>query len=399
MNSPWDDIGRWPHYAAYLAMTKPKDNGEKVPELDNYAYEPINLYQTRLLKINDNDSDPNCPITCTLHVANLLDPAFDGLGLRAREGDGDTDLLVTYDALSYTWGDNEQSKTILCNKKPLSVTSNLFSALVALRSGSRYLWVDAICVEQQNDEEKGFQVRNMLLIYQRATRVIAWLGEAHPLARSLLNAVNDSARYPMGTNKTTDIHLDVDQACTALQNLYMKPWYRRIWVQQEIFAARSLVFQWGSHTFSWSWPLSAPETWLKNHPTLKTLRARIVAHAKNELEKQSSTHGEHDIHNFSDPIAAIQELHDKRLSCFEHFRQGTNSTGTMDRPSTFTKTLLRTSVLEASNPRDYIYAVLGMTGFPARPMKIKEWIIAREAADTPFIRQITLLTTALFCVL
>ena len=71
----------------------------------------------------------------------------------------------------------------------------------------------------------------MLLIYQRATRVIAWLGEAHPLARSLLNAVNDSARYPMGTNKTTDIHLDVDQACTALQNLYMKPWYRRIWVQ------------------------------------------------------------------------------------------------------------------------------------------------------------------------
>ena len=68
---------------------------------------------------------------------------------------------------------------ITCNNVPLSITKNLFEALMALRDDideDRYLWVDAICINQNDSAEKAFQVRNMLTIYEKAVRVIAWLG-------------------------------------------------------------------------------------------------------------------------------------------------------------------------------------------------------------------------------
>jgi hypothetical protein len=90
----------------------------------------------------DFDGDPDSAIICTLYVANLLDPAFGGLGLRARDGDGGRDLFVTYDALSYTWGNDKQSRIIQCNDKTLQVTSNLFNALLVVRSRSpSFLWL------------------------------------------------------------------------------------------------------------------------------------------------------------------------------------------------------------------------------------------------------------------
>ncbi|OAG13561.1 heterokaryon incompatibility, partial [Alternaria alternata] len=84
-----------------------------------------------------------------------------------------------FEALSYVWGSQEGLKQITCNNMSLSVTKNLFEALMALREGDdedRYLWVDAICIDQNNPAEKAVQVRNMLTIYEKAVRVIAWLG-------------------------------------------------------------------------------------------------------------------------------------------------------------------------------------------------------------------------------
>ncbi|KAF2828936.1 heterokaryon incompatibility, partial [Ophiobolus disseminans] len=86
-----------------------------------------------------------------------------------------------YDALSYTWGGEQKSRTIICDDSGMSVTQNLFDALQALRSlrnDCGYLWVDAVCIDQENNKEKALQVRNMLLIYQKATTVVVWLGNA-----------------------------------------------------------------------------------------------------------------------------------------------------------------------------------------------------------------------------
>ena len=107
-----------------------------------------------------------------------------------------------YDALSYTWGKPTSdlsrqnpwmtgritpreyaSQVIYVNGKELTVTTNLLYALERLQpryQGMRkvqYLWVDAICINQNDDQEKAEQVKMMGDIYKKAAEVLVWLGE------------------------------------------------------------------------------------------------------------------------------------------------------------------------------------------------------------------------------
>lgn len=87
--------------------------------------------------------------------------------------------MVTFDALSYTWGIPSFTQIILCNGISHPVTTNLEIALKAYRSPKedRYIWVDALCINQQDDREKSEQVANMLAIFQKAMHVTAWIGK------------------------------------------------------------------------------------------------------------------------------------------------------------------------------------------------------------------------------
>jgi hypothetical protein len=72
-----------------------------------------------------------------------------------------------YEALSYVWGDKNGSANIHCNGAPLNITRNLEDALrkIRLEKEPRYLWVDAICINQEDVHERGHQVRLMRSIY------------------------------------------------------------------------------------------------------------------------------------------------------------------------------------------------------------------------------------------
>jgi hypothetical protein len=140
-------------------------------------YSQIELYQTRTLRLHGANDCPDRPLVCSLYVADILHPTFEGLGLRALPGEADR--RVEYEALSYTWGGEQSAASISCNGNLFRVTENLFEALKTLRhphSEDRYLWIDAVCINQKDPSEKAVQVRNMLTIYQKATRVMAWLG-------------------------------------------------------------------------------------------------------------------------------------------------------------------------------------------------------------------------------
>jgi hypothetical protein len=88
--------------------------------------------------------------------------------------------LPPYEALSYTWGDSTKAHTISMNDTLFGTTENVRSFLERYRheTESRYLWIDSICNNQSDEDEKTAQVKMMGDIYQQATRVVVWLGNS-----------------------------------------------------------------------------------------------------------------------------------------------------------------------------------------------------------------------------
>lgn len=83
-----------------------------------------------------------------------------------------------YDALSYIWGSQADKRQISCNAQPIDVTQNLYSALVQLRSehDEQVIWIDQLCINQDDSEERSREVAIMGQIYGLARMVIIWLG-------------------------------------------------------------------------------------------------------------------------------------------------------------------------------------------------------------------------------
>ena len=91
------------------------------------------------------------------------------------------DHVHDFEALSYAWGSAENLVDIIIGAsghEVLSITQNLAEALPYLRyeDRSRVLWIDAICVNQQDLEERSRQVERMADIFAKASRVVVWLG-------------------------------------------------------------------------------------------------------------------------------------------------------------------------------------------------------------------------------
>jgi hypothetical protein len=101
------------------------------------------------------------------------------------------DKAPPYVALSYTWGDPKDTLPIYVNNILMQVTRNLHSALLylGLDSGT-ILWVDAVCIDQQNNVEKSEQVQLMREIYQRAMHVTVWLGPADDTSDRVIEYLN-----------------------------------------------------------------------------------------------------------------------------------------------------------------------------------------------------------------
>ncbi len=150
-----------------------------------------------------------------------------------------------YVALSYTWGDATNTRNIIVNGHQVAIGANLESALQALRhkaaikSGYK-LWVDAICINQQDIAERGREVRRMGKIYRQAHDVVIWLGnegaksdKAMYLIRTLSNA-DPKGQDILGISLRNKPDL-LGQGCwRALGELLDRPYWDRLWVLQEI---------------------------------------------------------------------------------------------------------------------------------------------------------------------
>ena len=89
--------------------------------------------------------------------------------------------IPLFEAVSHTWGSPESPVNIAVEdsgRRQLTVTQNLAEALPYLRysDNPRVLWIDAICVDQKNLEERSKQVNRMTDIFSKAASVLVWLG-------------------------------------------------------------------------------------------------------------------------------------------------------------------------------------------------------------------------------
>lgn len=94
---------------------------------------------------------------------------------------------VPYRCLSYTWGASAPTFPIIINGRTMHVGRNLheFLVITAQRFANEMLWIDAICINQSDDMEKGIQVQRMGDTYKEATEVFVWLGTDEGIARLL----------------------------------------------------------------------------------------------------------------------------------------------------------------------------------------------------------------------
>lgn len=216
-----------------------------------HKYKHLNDLQIRLLAIEPAER-PSDPIVCHTYT--------------------DSSAFVTteprrqYVALSYSWGQTYRdgshlNRSIICDSQCLRVTSHLYAALLRIRQawdegyityhadwpliperhtewGIRpYLWVDAICINQRDTEERSRQVTRMSDIYNRAMEVYVWLGdnsEGVPgmFERSIEGWIADRNLF---TSLLNSQHLEsFDKTVkNSLERILMRSWFKRRWVIQE----------------------------------------------------------------------------------------------------------------------------------------------------------------------
>jgi len=221
--------------------------------VEEYRYSPIDPYKDQIRLIEIHPGLPGDGIEISLLTVSLYGP-------------------TKYEALSYVWGNFAfaDTETISVDGKSLAIARNLFNAFHTLRypSSSRIIWADAICINQQDNDEKRLQVSIMDRIYETAQRVVVYLGE--PTAKT-----EDAMRT---LEYFTESHADsmdaapwettpIEQIQDSLKDIINRSWFYRIWTVQEVTLARRTTMVSGPYEVSWD----------ANVHSLKTILFRIKA--------------------------------------------------------------------------------------------------------------------------
>jgi hypothetical protein len=193
--------------------------------------------------------------------------------------------IPNWEALSYCWGSSTVLKPLLISGKILNITGGLHLALQHLRlsDGERAIWIDQICVNQSDLDERSRQVQHMNVIYNKAGRVTAWLGSGEPESHrymEMLFVIEDLIHrdlYPRMEKPTPEQEVILFKALTLESAFRNDPifatnsthnakrrnlallceafcrseWFERLWIVQEAALATHLVLQYGHATVDW----------------------------------------------------------------------------------------------------------------------------------------------------
>ena len=300
-----------------------------------------------------------------IRLATML-PSKDGTELAITLRAVDLNKNPKYTALSYTWGDPDSRGSILVEGKQLGIPANLVQLLQHLQtrlsenkksyisrlrsrltdrpeSKSRVgipfvFWADAICICQTDMQEKNIQVPLMKDIFEKSRQTLAWLGQAtseDEAAMGLLKELASNQSLRDVSNWAT--HPDILSATTweALDGFCNKPFWRRVWILQEFLLPERLFIACGSTEFEASVLIEAYQTWFYLcylDPKANQNRLELPGHV-----------------TYLSSITNLSGFLDHRMAFREHG------------PDKHFGLLGFTGRLVATDPRDKIYGILGVT--------------------------------------
>ncbi len=257
---------------------------------------------------------------------------------------------LLYDALSYCWGNEVATRSILIDGSEFMIRDNLFSALRRLRlaKATRLIWIDAICINQTDIDERNSQVSQMRLIYSNADNVIVWLGEDAEGAEVAIQFIPDLITMlednDLAQREERSLKLLTGYECVTLlgmlARLFMRPWWNRVWIVQEVSAAtKPPILHCGSQTFSWK--------------VLRQLLEAIVKSRAYDLLLQPRN-----LPNTDQAVAALHVLQwtIKPLSALVLIRNSM-----VDTRRNLSGLLWLTGSFDASDPKDKVFALIGLT--------------------------------------
>ncbi|KIN02760.1 hypothetical protein OIDMADRAFT_178636 [Oidiodendron maius Zn] len=251
-----------------------------------YTYSPLNSRSSeiRILALKASLS-PTEPITCRLVTADL-DKEL------TTDGRLNSPPIKLFTPLSYCWGTTLMTEAIVLDSHLFLVTPSLHRALLHFRnanenpSGERvteenketFWWIDAICINQNDLDERSSQVGLMTRLYKVAQTVHVWLGEESEDSSRAMNVIRELAYIPsdwdswkyipkpgqthrpdgpgrpmvkLPTDPPAITAEDKSKNYSALISLYQRPWFTRVWIRQEVALPDDVKFHCGAETCSW----------------------------------------------------------------------------------------------------------------------------------------------------
>lgn len=196
-----------------------------------YPYKPLRMNEIRILTVSPGK--PGTRIECYLSVHNLGEPG-------------------EYEALSFAWETWELSSSVELNHQSINVAPSLASALENFRYSNkpRHLWVDAICINQQDAQEMNTQIALMANIMEGATDLCIWLGEEDENTQLAFSSHHRIMRLDdLSRLKSDDSLL---RQVVALSTLFARSWFHRRWSLQDVCRAKKATLYCGTYTMAWT---------------------------------------------------------------------------------------------------------------------------------------------------
>jgi len=310
------------------------------------------------------------PTTPTAFRLLLLDPGTLDDVIECHLLVADLGIKYHYEALSYAWGDPQDTLPIILDSIRRYVTVNLEIALRRLRfkHSSRVIWVDALCINQNDIREREGQVRRMRDIYKSSSRTLVWLGEPPPNfgGEGGITGVKDflvrSARSARdGSN------MDPPPPGTAHEAFRLADafWFDRIWVLQEMALGKEVTMICGEIDFPWS-----------------------------DFVEGLSAVGNTD--DASHTTRSLNRWHEGRIRaakfCREYTQNEVSRSKWLQTPiaDRLLALLLASNGLQSSDPRDHIFALLGLVDSPEKQTMEPRLAVDYEAPVGQILKRVAI---------